>query len=253
MTYRLRRSSTRSSNNLTNSISSKNIRELRPRKSKLIIIDSSEDEYIEVPSGRQTPKKTNIYSTDDAVTPPKQTKINVTQTSQHCSDELTNGYTPSTLLHRLRLFSPVKNKKRQNRKSLFQELDDNVLKSKANENVNNKTNEKSTTDIKERYYDKQFDIDNDLIICDLEKNHTELENTTNNLYRNARKALHVGLPNSLPGRDKELDVLRNFIKGHLENGLSGSMYVSGPPGTGKTASLSIILQEKVVSMQKYRY
>lgn len=248
MTNRLTRSSSRISNNLPNPKSSKDIRELRPRKSKLIIVDSSEDEYFEVVSERQTPKKNNIYSNDDTVTPPKQKKIDVIQTTQQCSDELTNGFTPSSLLHRLSLSSPVKNKITQNRKSLFQEPNDNVLRSKGNDNDKYKTNEEDSTHGKERYCSNELDIDKDLIICGLEENYAKLENATNNSYRNARKALHVGVPNSLPGREKELNVLRNFIKGHIENCSSGSMYVSGPPGTGKTASLSIILQEKVVSM-----
>lgn len=57
----------------------------------------------------------------------------------------------------------------------------------------------------------------------------------------ARKALHTTTPSSLPGRDKELKELGEFIRHHLEKQTSASLYVSGPPGTGKTASLNFIL------------
>ncbi|XP_012278877.1 cell division control protein 6 homolog [Orussus abietinus] len=57
-------------------------------------------------------------------------------------------------------------------------------------------------------------------------------------YRSARKALHSSTPESLPGRESELAQLRKFIDEHLKNETSGSLYISGPPGTGKTACLS---------------
>lgn len=230
---KLTRSSSKNTNSLTNSKAGTNIRKLRPRKSKIII--DSDDEYFELPSEilPQTPKKTSKYLNDDAVTPPKQKKIDVTQNEPH-TKKLTNIDTPSTLLHRLNLSSPVQNKMTQNRKSLFQESTDK--------------SEKDNTRNKERYSDNKLDSTEDLVVFGLGESEPEFEKTTNNSYRNARKALHSGVPNNLIGREKELDDLRNFIKGHIENCTSGSMYVSGPPGTGKTASLSIILQEKEVSI-----
>lgn len=67
-------------------------------------------------------------------------------------------------------------------------------------------------------------------------------------YQNARKALHNTVPAKLPGREKELQELRGFIMDHLNNQSSGTLYISGPPGTGKTASLSTVLQEEDVSL-----
>lgn len=69
-----------------------------------------------------------------------------------------------------------------------------------------------------------------------------------NLYQNARKALHSSLPTTLPGRENELEELNTFISSHINEEQSGTLYVSGPPGTGKTASLSIILQQENVSL-----
>lgn len=66
---------------------------------------------------------------------------------------------------------------------------------------------------------------------------------TGNIYQDAKRALHSTTPDSLPGRQKELKELEFFIKEHLEEKRSGSLYISGPPGTGKTASLTLILEK----------
>ncbi|XP_014471614.1 PREDICTED: cell division control protein 6 homolog [Dinoponera quadriceps] len=64
-----------------------------------------------------------------------------------------------------------------------------------------------------------------------------------NQYQDARLALHSSETEDLPGREKELDKLQEFLRKHLEEETSGSLYISGPPGTGKTASLSKIMQQ----------
>ncbi|XP_063891149.1 polycomb group protein Psc [Helicoverpa armigera] len=45
----------------------------------------------------------------------------------------------------------------------------------------------------------------------------------------------------LTSRENEIEWLDNFLSEHLEKEESGSLYISGQPGTGKTASLSYIL------------
>ncbi|KAK0180380.1 hypothetical protein PV327_006024 [Microctonus hyperodae] len=73
-------------------------------------------------------------------------------------------------------------------------------------------------------------------------------------YQAARKALHSSVPGNLPGREIQLNELHAFIKEHLDNQSSGSLYVSGPPGTGKTASLSkIMLRNEFKSAFKIIY
>ncbi|XP_031838552.1 cell division cycle 6 [Nomia melanderi] len=62
-------------------------------------------------------------------------------------------------------------------------------------------------------------------------------------YRNARQALHSSVPETLPGREPELTQLQEFMEEHLKNGTSASLYISGPPGTGKTACLSKLMLE----------
>ncbi|XP_011695267.1 PREDICTED: cell division control protein 6 homolog isoform X1 [Wasmannia auropunctata] len=67
-----------------------------------------------------------------------------------------------------------------------------------------------------------------------------------NKYRSARKSLHSSITDDLPGREKELARLQKFLLGHLDQETSGSLYISGPPGTGKTACLFKITQRSDV-------
>uniref|UniRef100_A0A1I8NR07 Cell division control protein n=1 Tax=Stomoxys calcitrans TaxID=35570 RepID=A0A1I8NR07_STOCA len=63
-----------------------------------------------------------------------------------------------------------------------------------------------------------------------------------NKYQNARKVLNSAECQKLPGREEQLEELKAFFREHLENKKSGSLYVSGQPGTGKTACLSLLLR-----------
>ncbi|XP_050092711.1 origin recognition complex subunit 1 [Anopheles aquasalis] len=58
----------------------------------------------------------------------------------------------------------------------------------------------------------------------------------------AREKLHVAAtPISLPCREKEYDILFNFLEGKIYDGSGGCMYVSGVPGTGKTATTTAVI------------
>ncbi|XP_076269049.1 origin recognition complex subunit 1 [Rhynchophorus ferrugineus] len=58
----------------------------------------------------------------------------------------------------------------------------------------------------------------------------------------ARTQLHVSyVPNSLPCREKEYQDIYCFLKGKLEDGYGGCMYISGVPGTGKTATVTSVI------------
>ena len=52
-----------------------------------------------------------------------------------------------------------------------------------------------------------------------------------------RAALHKGTPKALVCREKEMGELSTWLDEHMVAAKPGSMYVSGPPGTGKTATL----------------
>lgn len=62
-------------------------------------------------------------------------------------------------------------------------------------------------------------------------------------YSEARLALHSSVPTNLVGRDEEVDFLVNYINEHVKSKRPGSIYISGPPGTGKTAALSKIIEK----------
>lgn len=64
-----------------------------------------------------------------------------------------------------------------------------------------------------------------------------------NRYKNAHRALHSCETEDLHGREKELAELQEFLRTHCEQRTSGCLYISGPPGTGKTASLLKIMQQ----------
>lgn len=174
-----------------------------------------------------TPRKQKLRISDydvdqvNCVSPPKQMKTSngdVPRTPQHKKTEQPEeAQTPSKLLVKLQLNSPTHQdttmetgRTGSNRKELF----------KDNEKMINENAEHcSRKDIKK----------------------------TASVYQNARKALDNTFATDLPGREKEINELRDFIKTHIENKTAGSLYISGPPGTGKTASLNIILQDNDVS------
>ncbi|KAG6929785.1 cell division cycle 6 [Chelydra serpentina] len=62
-------------------------------------------------------------------------------------------------------------------------------------------------------------------------------------YQQVKSVLHTAVPDRLLAREKETDAIRRFLKEHVCGEKPGSLYISGAPGTGKTACLSRILQD----------
>uniref|UniRef100_K7ED41 Cell division control protein n=2 Tax=Ornithorhynchus anatinus TaxID=9258 RepID=K7ED41_ORNAN len=62
-------------------------------------------------------------------------------------------------------------------------------------------------------------------------------------YQQAKLALNTAVPDRLPAREKEMEAIGHFLKKHVCGKRAGSLYVSGAPGTGKTACLTRILQD----------
>ena len=57
---------------------------------------------------------------------------------------------------------------------------------------------------------------------------------------------------TLIGREMERSAIENFVKTHvIEGKKSGCMYISGAPGTGKTALVSQILDEKMADIKNF--
>lgn len=68
-----------------------------------------------------------------------------------------------------------------------------------------------------------------------EKDKTELQM--------ARERLHVSVvPKSLPCREKEFENIYTFLEGKIQDQCGGCMYVSGVPGTGKTATVTGVIR-----------
>ncbi|XP_032471994.1 cell division control protein 6 homolog isoform X2 [Phocoena sinus] len=71
-------------------------------------------------------------------------------------------------------------------------------------------------------------------------------------YQQAKQVLTTAVPDQLPAREKEMDVIRNFLREHICGKKAGSLYLSGAPGTGKTACLSRILQDLKKELKSFK-
>ncbi|KAM6327647.1 origin recognition complex subunit 1 isoform 1-T1 [Podargus strigoides] len=62
------------------------------------------------------------------------------------------------------------------------------------------------------------------------------------ILEEARLRLHVSaIPESLPCREEEFQDIYNFVESKLIDGTGGCMYISGVPGTGKTATVHEVI------------
>nr|CAB3264573.1 origin recognition complex subunit 1-like [Phallusia mammillata] len=65
---------------------------------------------------------------------------------------------------------------------------------------------------------------------------------SSNVFDQARERLHVSAtPDSLPCREEEFQSIYSFVEGKILSGTGGCMYISGVPGTGKTATVMEVL------------
>ena len=58
----------------------------------------------------------------------------------------------------------------------------------------------------------------------------------------AKQVLHTGLPEGVVGREKEVSEVNTFLDSHVVQKSAGSLYISGAPGTGKTAVVSNMMK-----------
>lgn len=63
----------------------------------------------------------------------------------------------------------------------------------------------------------------------------------------AKAQLHSNYSSVLVGREEEKAKLMEFLQTHLKQRRPGSLYISGPPGTGKTATLTHLVESDIVS------
>ncbi|KAK6166548.1 hypothetical protein SNE40_023208 [Patella caerulea] len=62
-------------------------------------------------------------------------------------------------------------------------------------------------------------------------------------YNQVKQSLHTAKPERLVGREKEVGEINQFLEKNLANQSAGSLYISGAPGTGKTAALLHIIDD----------
>ncbi|KAJ1135649.1 hypothetical protein NDU88_002087 [Pleurodeles waltl] len=72
---------------------------------------------------------------------------------------------------------------------------------------------------------------------------TKLFKQDSTCYQQAKQAFSTAVPDRLLAREKETDAIQHFLKEHICGAKPGSLYISGPPGTGKTACFRRILQD----------
>ncbi|XP_055686006.1 cell division control protein 6 homolog [Lutzomyia longipalpis] len=82
---------------------------------------------------------------------------------------------------------------------------------------------------------------------DTEEDEDPPEETCVSSYQKARQMLNSSATNNLPGREKEINELTGILQEARKDRKSVSLYISGPPGTGKTASLTKILSDPEMS------
>ncbi|XP_075901279.1 origin recognition complex subunit 1 isoform X1 [Nelusetta ayraudi] len=64
-----------------------------------------------------------------------------------------------------------------------------------------------------------------------------------NVLEEARSRLHVSaVPESLPCREQEFQDIYSFVEAKIMDGTGGCMYISGVPGTGKTATVQEVIR-----------
>ncbi|XP_046899967.1 cell division control protein 6 homolog [Hypomesus transpacificus] len=67
-------------------------------------------------------------------------------------------------------------------------------------------------------------------------------------FQNVKKALHTAVPERLLSRETECNSIRSFLDKRVLQRYPASLYISGAPGTGKTACLNHVLQEMKVEL-----
>ncbi|EIW84536.1 P-loop containing nucleoside triphosphate hydrolase protein [Coniophora puteana RWD-64-598 SS2] len=72
----------------------------------------------------------------------------------------------------------------------------------------------------------------------------DLSNVPPDPWLRAQQALHVAArPGALPCRDEEFGKIMRAVEGLVEEGSGGCVYISGVPGTGKTATVHAVVRE----------
>ncbi len=77
--------------------------------------------------------------------------------------------------------------------------------------------------------------------------------TASLVYSEAKKALNASAPDNVVGREKENDEIENYLFDCFSNKKAMSLYVNGQPGTGKTLSVTSLLENLKVYYKKSNF
>lgn len=89
--------------------------------------------------------------------------------------------------------------------------------------------------VEEYKYEKKSALDKIVLLDESDEERSDLAI--------ARKRLHVSaVPTSLPCRENEFKEIYSFLEGNLLDEVGGCIYVSGVPGTGKTATTTEVIR-----------
>ena len=64
------------------------------------------------------------------------------------------------------------------------------------------------------------------------------------LFALTKSALNTQQPDEVICRDAEIEHINSFLNSHIRKRRAGSLYISGAPGTGKTAVIKHLLNER---------
>jgi Cdc6-like AAA superfamily ATPase len=67
-------------------------------------------------------------------------------------------------------------------------------------------------------------------------------------YLEAKKLLHASIPERIVSRTKETDDIKTYLETCFNENKTLSLYVNGPPGTGKTVSICHVLDSLKVNI-----
>ncbi|MEQ2163033.1 hypothetical protein GOODEAATRI_026064, partial [Goodea atripinnis] len=77
-------------------------------------------------------------------------------------------------------------------------------------------------------------------------NPTPSQSSEAHRFQSVKQALHIAIPERLLSREAEQASIRSFLKDKVLQHTPSSLYISGVPGTGKTACLNCVLEEMKV-------
>jgi hypothetical protein len=124
----------------------------------------------------------------------------------------------------------------------FAEVADNIQIDDENEELSLHSVE--TIDIDENSDDIDDEITINISTTESEPLPVRVETSeTRSIYELARSRLtQFGVPEKLPGREEEQELIYQTVNAKLKARLGGTIYISGVPGTGKTATVKAAIK-----------